>query len=252
MIIATLLQFVVCFLIMRWVLKQKTGEKYSRKSVIVFFVIGVVSTVLALILSNVMSLERDTFFDMNPYVGGFLTALITAALLEEVSKYILFRLAIMKNKEVVCWLDVIIAAIVYSIGFVLMEDITYSIFGDANILRAILPMHILFQFFMGYYYGKARVTRKFKYHVLSLVIPIICHTLFDMFPISLMVIMEDKDLEAFSKLSNEEFLNLPYATDLITMICGMIVSSIVFLVILIISVRKIGVWSKNGEKQERV
>ena len=35
MILAALAQFAVCFLILAWVLKKKTGEPYSRKAVII-------------------------------------------------------------------------------------------------------------------------------------------------------------------------------------------------------------------------
>lgn len=62
----------------------------------------------------------------------------------EIIKYIVFRLAIGKNREVVCWLDVIIAAIAVGIGFTLLEDVTYLFEGAGTIVRAILPGHILF------------------------------------------------------------------------------------------------------------
>ncbi len=252
MILVLIPQFVVCILIMRWVLKQKPGEKYSKGSVGKFFLFGGLATVLSFVFSMVFSLERDSFFHLNPFLGGFLTALITAALLEEISKYILFRIAIMKNAEVGCWLDVIIASTVVGIGFTLVEDVTYAVFGDGNIIRALLPMHILFQIIMGYFYGKALVTKKFKYHVLSLAVPILAHTLFDMFSISLRVILQDKDMEELGKLSNEEFMQLPYMNELAISIAGMAVVSIAALVALIVMLKKIGIWSKNGEKQERL
>ena len=55
MILAALAQFAVCFLILAWVLKKKTGEPYSRKAVITI-------------------------------ISGFLTALITASLTEEIMR----------------------------------------------------------------------------------------------------------------------------------------------------------------------
>ena len=48
-----------------------------------------------------------------------------------------------------------------------------------------IPCHLLFQFYMGYYYGKARVTKKPVYHVLSLLVPILWHTVFDMFIVAI-------------------------------------------------------------------
>ncbi len=252
MIFAVILQFVVCFFIMKWVLKQKPGEKYSKKTVAKFFVIGALTTIPALILADILSLGKDTFWGLNPFVAGFLTALVSAALLEEIAKYIFFRIAMIKKQEMTCWLDVIIAAIVFGIGFALIEDISYAIFGDGNILRAILPMHILFQLIMGYYYGKALVTKQFKYHVLSLAAPILCHTIFDMFPLSMKALLKDMDQDVFKSLSNEELMKLPYLNELFVMVAGFIVVAIASVVLLVIMIRKIGVWSRNGEKQEAI
>ena len=176
MILAALVQFVVCFLILRWLLKKKTGDAYSKRTVLRFVLFGAIGVVLWYCSSLVLPLDADTFFGMNPILSGFLTALITAALIEEIVKYIMFRFAIRKNQELVCWLDAIIACIAVGVGFTLLEDLTYLFDGAGTIVRAILPGHLLFQGLMGYYYGKARVTKQFKYHVLSLAVPILVYT----------------------------------------------------------------------------
>ncbi len=250
MIFAFIVQLVVCLLIMRWILKQKTGEKYSKKVVVKFFIFGVIAVVFALTVSMLISLERDAFFNLNPYLGGFLTALLTAALLEEVSKYIFFRLAIFKNQEVKSWLDVIIASVVVGIGFTLMEDVTYSMFGDGNILRAFFPMHILFQLIMGYFYGRACVNKSIKDHILAIVLPTLSHAVFDMFLIDMAIVIESQDVEAVKKLTTEELMTMPYFKDIIIMFCGAVVTTIASLVILIVFLKKVGGWSRNGEKQE--
>ena len=248
MILAALVQFAVCFLILRWLLKKKTGEPYSKKSVVKFVLFGAIGIVLWYCSSLVLPLNEDTFFGMNPILSGFLTALITAALIEEIVKYIMFRLAIRKNPEVVCWLDVIIAAIAVGVGFTLLEDVTYLFDGAGTIVRAILPGHLLFQGLMGYYYGKARVTKQFKYHVLSLVIPILVHTLFDMFIIGLMSIVGSS--EALTGFTEEQLMSLPYYSYLIPMLICAVVVIICALIALILFLRKIAVWSRKGEKQE--
>ncbi|MBQ8054065.1 MAG: PrsW family intramembrane metalloprotease [Lachnospiraceae bacterium] len=248
MIFAALAQFAVCFLILAWVLKKKTGEPYSRKAVIKFVLFGALGVILFFCLTLVLPIQEDTFYGMNPIISGFLTALITASLTEEIIKYIVFRLAIRKNREVVCWLDVIIAAIAVGIGFTLLEDVTYLFEGAGTIVRAILPGHILFQGIMGYYYGKARVTGQFKFHVLSLAVPILVHTAFDMFIIGLMsVVGSTKDLAG---LTADQLSNLPYYNYLIPMVIGAIAAMIGTLIALILFLRKIGAWSRNGDKQE--
>lgn len=248
MIFVALIQLSVCILILLWVLKKKTGERYSKKATAKFVLFGALSVVLCLSLTSVLSLERDTFFGMNPILSGFLTAFLTAALLEEVGKYIFFRLAIWKNREVVCWLDAIIAAVAVAVGFVILEDIEFVVSGSGSIVRAFIPCHILFQAIMGYYYGKARVTKKFMYDVLSLAVPVLCHTAFDMFLIGLMSIVGD--INALTGLSNEEITAIPYYSYAIPMlVCAIVILAASF-VALILMLRKIGVWSKNGEKQE--
>ncbi|MBQ7562971.1 MAG: hypothetical protein IJT16_03155 [Lachnospiraceae bacterium] len=84
MILAAVVQFVVCFLILRWLLKKKTGEPYSGKTIARFILFGAIGVVLWFLLSLALPLDADTFFGMNPYLSGFLTAFITAALIEAV------------------------------------------------------------------------------------------------------------------------------------------------------------------------
>lgn len=250
MLLVFIVQFAVCFFILKWVLKRKTGAPYSRKAVTRFLFLGAISMPATLILSSFLPLERDTFFGMNPILSGFLTALITAALLEETVKYIFFRLAVLKNGEVVCWLDAVIAAILVGIGFTVMEDLEFVAVGSSNIFRAILPMHILFQGIMGYFYGKACVMKDFRYHVLSWAAPILCHTVFDMFLIGMISIIGD--VSAVTTMSEAEISSLPYYEYAVPMMVCAIVIMVISLIALILFLRKVGVWSRTGEKQERL
>ncbi len=74
MILAALAQFAVCFLILAWVLKKKTGEPYSRKAVIRFVLFGALGVILFFCLTLVLPIQEDTFYGMNPIISGFLTA----------------------------------------------------------------------------------------------------------------------------------------------------------------------------------
>ncbi|MCR5655629.1 MAG: PrsW family intramembrane metalloprotease [Lachnospiraceae bacterium] len=226
-------------------MKKKTGEPFSKKAVAKYLIFGMLSALLTMLIQSIFSLERDTFFDLNPIVAGFVTALLTAALIEEVAKYILFRLALIKDKETFTWLDAIIVSIIVGAGFMIFENITKLVSGGANLLGAILPMHLLFQAVMGYYYGKARVTKKIKYDVLSLTIPIVLHTLFDMFLIGIMSILPpDRTIPEDYKTSLEQ------GEYIIPLFACSIVTTVVMFVMLIMSFKKISTWSKNGEKQD--
>ncbi len=249
MIVIFAVQAVVCVLILKWLLKKKTGAPYSKKMIAKLLGFGALSVIVFFSITLFFSIERDAFFGLNPILAGFLTALITAALFEELVKYIFFRLALIKNKEVISWLDAIIAAIMVGMGFTLMEDLEFAIVGDSNLLRAIIPAHLLFQAIMGYYYGKARVTKKTIYDVLSLLIPVLAHTFFDMFIISLMAIFGDR-ISSLTELNPETLLGMPNWDYVIPVLIGAVASIIVVFVAMILMFRRIGLWSKNGEKQE--
>ena len=229
-------------------MKKKTGEPFSKKPVAKFLLFGALSTVLTYAVSLVVSIDRETFFGLNPLLSGFLTALITAALIEEIAKYILFRLAVRKNGEVRCWLDAILAAVIVAIGFTLLEDLVFLFDGAGSILRVLLPGHLLFQAFMGYFYGKARVTKQVKYDVLSLAVPILVHTVFDKFIISLMSIVGSED--ALAKMTEAEILSLPYASWMLPLLGCTIAVFVIMIIAMILTARKISLWSRNGEKQE--
>jgi Trk-type K+ transport system membrane component len=62
MIFAALAQFAVCFLILAWVLKKKTGEPYSRKAVIRFVLFGALGVILFFCLTLVLPIQEDTFY----------------------------------------------------------------------------------------------------------------------------------------------------------------------------------------------
>lgn len=241
-----ILQFVVYILILVWVLRKKSGEKFSKKTLARFLVCGIIAALINVFLP----LEGDIFFGMNPLAAGFLTAFLAAGLVEEVLKYLMFRLAIFKNKEVGTWLDAMIAAVFVAAGFGMLEDVGYVMGGDANILRAILPMHLLFQLVMGYYYGKARVTGQKKYHVYSLVVPILLHTVFDMFVIALLSIVGDS--ATLSSLDADQLQNLPYYNYIVPLAAAEVVVVVLSLIALILAARKLSTWKKNGEKQERL
>ena len=111
-----------------------------------------------------------------------------------------------------------------------------------------MPAHLLFQAVMGYYYGKARVTKQAKYHVLSLAVPILLHTLFDMFLIAIMSITGDP--LAMANMTDKELFALPYAEWLFPLLACAAVVVVGTLIAMIVFAVKLHKWNINGEKQE--
>ena len=244
--VSLVVQLVVCVLVLRWLLKCRSERPFPKKAVVKFLLFGALSALVILI--SPISLKRDQFFGLNPLLAGFLTAFITAALLEEVAKYLFFRLALIKDKNVTTWHDCVMACILVGMGFLIFEDLEFAITGSTNILRAIIPGHLLFQAWMGYFYGKAKVTKKSIYHVLSLVVPIAIHTLFDMFLISLMSIVE-----VDGKIADvDTIMTHPYVSYMIPLAVCAIVVLIATLVALVKTLKLVGNWGKNNELQDKL
>ena len=80
-------------------------------------------------------------------------------------------------------MDCVIAFATVGITFELIENITYGMrSGVAGaIARAICPGHFIFGVIMGYLYGKYRVSGQKKFLVLCYAVPVVLHTIMDMF-----------------------------------------------------------------------
>ena len=225
MIIALIVEIVVLVLVLRFTLKQKTADPFSKKSMRRFVIYGLLTGIIFVVLMLITPVEKDYFFDkMHPVAAGFVTAFLLAALPEEIVKYVMFRLAIRKNNEIKVVHDVIIVSVIISFGFTLLEDIQYTVFDGGGVaIRALLPAHLLFQIVMGYFYGRAKAENKSVFHVLSLAIPILMHTIFDMFIISLMACIGSTSVTG---LTEEDILNMPYYGLVIPLIVCVVIVAI--------------------------
>lgn len=249
MLIVTLITVVVDLIIIKWLLNQKTGIDFTRKGAIRIIFIGIFITILDVFSG--LFINTDINIAGNPLIDGFFMALLGAGLLEELFKYAAFRLAIRNNQAVHSWLDVIIVAALVAMGFDLFENFIYSVLGDlATVARAFFPMHFLFGAVMGYYFGKARLTGQFKYHVMSIGVPVLLHTLFDMWLISMKNIIGDDKI--FDTLTEEQIMALPYYDYLEPMVYAALITIVVFFAMLVVAFRRIHRCSRNGELQDEV
>ena len=249
MFFIALLQLLVVILILRYLLRRKTGNPFSKKEITKFLGFGMLSLIIALLVpSLLLPIRSDMFFGMNPILSGFLTAFLTAALTEELAKYLCFRIAMFRDKEVVNWHDVILACIMIGIGFTIAEDIEFSLVGGANILRAFVPAHVLFQAIMGYFFGRACVKKSAADHILALAAPISAHTLFDMFLIAAMSMVNGDP----ANLSNGFLETSPYKGYLTPIAIGCVTVIVLTILSLLVFLYKIGAWGKKGEKTELI
>lgn len=132
--------------------------------------------------------------DAAPFSSDWLNAIFTAfccaGIPEELVKFIFLFILIWKNKNFNEFFDGIVYAVFVSLGFACVENILY-VFGNdtfassirVGFARALLsvPAHFLFAVIMGYYFSLAKFIpkKRVKYILLSILLPILAHSIFD-------------------------------------------------------------------------
>ena len=181
--------------IMLFFVYKKDNRKEPTKLLVLLFFLGIGSV----ILTHLFDAAFRHFFPnlMAPKDLGSLLihCLIGVALIEEFSKWIMVYLGGYKNPAFDELYDGIVYAIFVSLGFAALENIIYVlVYGlKTGILRAFtsIPGHAAFGLFMGYFFSMAKLSHnehnqknEYKYLLLSLIVPIICHGFFDYFVLS--------------------------------------------------------------------
>lgn len=108
--------------------------------------------------------------------------------LEEFFKWFIFLYVVYKHTSFDGYYDGILYGVSISLGFATVENILYLFANGIEVAvgRAFFPVssHALFGVLMGYYFGKAKtlqdVSRKPKFLFISLIIPILLHSAYDM------------------------------------------------------------------------
>jgi len=110
-----------------------------------------------------------------------------AGIPEEFFKWLFLYILIWRSPQFDEYIDGIVYAVFISMGFACLENVMYVLpnsMGTA-VSRALLsvPAHFLFAVIMGYFFsmGKFHPENRTRYMVLSLVLPVVAHGLFDTF-----------------------------------------------------------------------
>lgn len=168
-------------------LHYKKDAPFPKWGVLLLMLAGAVSALLAALLYNplisVASLIYGTESAKPSFQWNLLSMFLTAGLIEEGLKYLSCRIAISKKGMTNTWMDCVIAFATAGITFQLIENMSYGMSsGPAGaIARAVAPGHFVFGVIMGYYYGKFRVSGQKKHLVLCYAVPVVIHTIFDVF-----------------------------------------------------------------------
>lgn len=157
-------------------------EKEPRKLLVKAFVIGCLTVIPAIFL--------ELTFDQNFFKNTFLFALIGVGFVEEGVKFIFLRWYCFKQKDFNEPYDGIVYAVVISMGFAMVENISYVLQYDGNGLSlaigrmfSAIPLHATCGVIMGYYFGIAKMNKeKIKQsYLLAIILPTIIHGIYDYF-----------------------------------------------------------------------
>ena len=141
--------------------------------------------VVELALNGITDTDKDTSL-----ISIFIKTFIGVALAEEGFKWLAVKFKAYNSREFDEIYDIVVYSVFVSLGFAGLENVLYVFVGGFGvaILRAILsvPGHACFGVMMGYYLSRAKVASisnnnglYVKNIVLSLLIPMLFHTMYD-------------------------------------------------------------------------
>ena len=165
-------------------------DKYNKepfKNLFVSFLMGILSTVPAIILQLLLKGRLENYFESASVVYYAFFAFGAVGFSEEFSKFFMLRYYAYRQPAFDEPLDGIIYGVMVSMGFATLENIMYVTqygFGTA-IVRMFLsvPAHACFGVIMGYYIGLAKFDKARSGHFMrmGLLLAIFFHGSFDFF-----------------------------------------------------------------------
>lgn len=158
--------------------------------IIKLFILGALSVIPIIVVEEALTYLGD-YLNISSYlVYNLFDGFIIAGMSEESFKYIFLKLGSWKHKSFDTSYDGIIYAVTVSMGFAIVENITYCI-GDSLstvLMRSLLsiPGHCAFGVVMGIFYARAKLFydygRMEEYHLdqrKAIIYPMLFHGLYD-------------------------------------------------------------------------
>lgn len=169
----------------------KDKNKEPIKILIEMFLAGIVATFITVMLSTLLGIlvpGYSELYNSRDYVGLYAFSLISVALLQEFSKWVLVYILGYNNKEYDEPYDMIVYSLFISLGFAFIENLIYVYDGGANVSLFKAFGDVVLQACMGVFIGYfislaklAHIDKKpyIKYVILSLAVPCILHSILD-------------------------------------------------------------------------
>lgn len=167
------------------------ADKYQKEPIgklLLAFIAGVASVIVTLVVLSPFDSFIEMLDSIQSFGGGILQAFLTAAIPEEVAKFLMLWLVVRNNKYFDEKMDGIVYAAIVALGFAAFENILYVFgsweeWGTVAITRAIfaVPGHFCYGVLMGYFYSKVKfsLNPSIKDKVMVLLAPILAHGIYD-------------------------------------------------------------------------
>ena len=190
MLITFILAIIPIIFLGLFIYKSDVVEKEPIYLLCKLFIFGVISTIPCVFIESLFIKTVFSSFDTNTIIYKLLVSIFCIALVEEGYKALFTYTIAYKDKNFNHVFDGIVYSVFTSLGFACLENILYGFeYGTgATLIRAItsVPAHAFFGVFMGYYIGLSKQEKrkhnikKFRsYTLLSIIIPIIIHGIYD-------------------------------------------------------------------------
>ena len=170
-------------LIVYIMIRDKYEREPIRKILFTFFA-GMLAIPLDLLIIGIFGLDELPYLFDGDILQQIGTAFFSAAIPEEISKFIILFLLVWWSKDFNERMDGIVYAVCVSMGFATVENVMY-VFEDPSCAwgRALfaVPGHFLFAVLMGFFLSLAKFTVKHKFRnwTMTLLSPILAHGIYD-------------------------------------------------------------------------
>ena len=176
------------FFIFLYIYRADKNEREPIRFVLKVMLMGAIFALPCAFIESAMESLLQGFYDPESIEYGFMENTVGVALIEELSKWLVFMFFVWKSKDFDHTFDGIVYGASASLGFAAIENVMYVIdYGTGvSITRAIfsIPGHTTFGLFMGYYMSRAKMRSVNKKIIglaklKALLVPTLLHGIYD-------------------------------------------------------------------------
>lgn len=190
--IALIILSMLPVLILGYFIYKKDSVKEPKTLLTKLFLAGLIASLVIVFIDIFIAITYPDLYLFNTSVkfSNFMTFILVfleIGLIEEAIKWFVIRVVGYDSPEFDQIYDIVVYSVFVALGFAFFENIFYVIDGGIKlgILRGLLsvPAHAAYGVFMGYFLGKAKLSKKrghtFLFIVLSIMVPALLHTTYD-------------------------------------------------------------------------